>query len=104
MKRQEADWIGFCTRCKKEIRGENYCATKERPFCPLCWMVDFYRFPETKYRAIQKELQQYRDQGVPEETLEKLLWSTLRAHAQNQIAIKLDAMKPIIDHMLKKTE
>lgn len=89
-----------CTRCKRPITEAERCASVEQPFCPPCWMIHFYDFPEKKFARVQAELDRHRRAGVDEETLKKLLWSALRAHAEGAIMKKLDDMQPWIDRMV----
>lgn len=89
-----------CTRCKRTITEAERCASVAQPFCPPCWMIHYYRFPEKRFARVQAELERYRRAGVDEETLKRLLWSTLRAHADNMVRQKLEDMQPWIDRMV----
>lgn len=94
------EWTGNCTRCHRPITETERCATTERPFCPMCWMIDFYGFPEDRLKRVEAELARYRTWGVDEETLKKLLWSALRAHADKRIRQKMEGMTPMLDRIL----
>jgi hypothetical protein len=96
----DSEWAGVCTLCGQLLNDREYCATKDRPFCPTCWMIDFYGFPEDRLRKVEAELAGYRQMGVDEQTLKRLLWSALRAHANKLFREQPVDMALVIDRML----
>jgi len=77
-----------CTRCKKPLT-DNICGTADHPYCPECHLIYFYGYPEEKLKKVMAEIEIYRQRGVDEETLKRLLWSTLVKHADKVIKEKL---------------
>jgi hypothetical protein len=63
-------------------------------------MIDFYGFPEDRLRKVEAELARYRQMGADEQTLKRLLWSALRAHANKVLCEQPVDMALVIDRML----
>lgn len=86
-----------CTRCQKEFSDDQRLAIVDEPYCEICWYIVYYQFPEAKLKPIMALLERVKQQGQPQESLDRILLAELKRYAAEVVKKNLSQTASLVD-------